>query len=44
MTSSIWQSDHGQTQGLNPVAHELHHCANEDDVVVAVIVFCAFNI
>lgn len=22
---------------------ELHHCANEDDVVVAVIVFCVFN-
>lgn len=43
MTSSIRQSDHGQTQGLNPIVHELHHCANEDDVV-AVIVFCVFNI
>lgn len=44
MASSIWQSDHGQTQGLNSIAHELHHCANEDDVVVDVIAFCVFNI
>lgn len=44
MTSSIWHSDHGQAQGLNPMAHELHHCANEDGVVVAVNVFCVFNI